>query len=178
MSNTAEIGHTVIRSEKSVGAGLRRIDLVAGDAAEEEIERQLERHRSVEAELRAELRAARKQLEKLQEELRQSQVKGQASVSVREARVPLVAETVDAQDLNALRRFADNYLEAMGGSGVVAVTGDGQYVIKVSRDLAKEFDANKLKEHFGPGGGSPVLVQGKLDRPSVQAIEALEAALQ
>src|SRR5438270_1911172 len=178
VSNTAEIGHTVIRSEKSVGAGLRRIDLVAGDAAEEEIERQLERHRSVEAELRAELRAARKQLEKLQEELRQSQVKGQASVSVREARVPLVAETVDAQDLNALRRFADNYLEALGGSGVVAVTGDGQYVIKVSRDLAKEFDANKLKEHFGPGGGSPVLVQGKLDRPSVQAIEALEAALQ
>jgi len=178
VSNTAEIGHTVIRSEKSVGAGLRRIDLVAGDAAEEEIERQLERHRSVEGELRAELRAARKQLEKLQEELRQSQVKGQASVSVREARVPLVAETVDAQDLNALRRFADNYLEALGGSGVVAVTGDGQYVIKVSRDLAKEFDANKLKEHFGPGGGSPVLVQGKLDRPSVQAIEALEAALQ
>src|SRR5207302_1500615 len=183
VSNTAEIGHTVIRSEKSVGAGLRRIDLVAGDAAEEEIERQLERHRSVEAELRAELRAARKQLEKLQEELRQSQVKGQASVSVREARVPLVAETVDAQDLNALRRFADNYLEALGGSGVVAVTGDGQYVIKVSRDLAKAVVVRRdKKEGVGLGVGrepqDPLAMSGGAIADIEAVIQAANRALE
>ena len=54
----------------------------------------------------------------------------------RPASVPLVAEQVPAAGMDDLRGWADRYLEAVGGSGVVAVADDANFVIKVSKDLA------------------------------------------
>jgi hypothetical protein len=79
--------------------------------------------------------------------------------------------------MDDLRGYADRYLEALGGRGVVAVIGAGGYVIKVSRDLAGEVDANRLKSAFGPGGGRPELVQGKLQAEPESAFSSLAEAL-
>jgi hypothetical protein len=85
-------------------------------------------------------------------------------------------EQVDAGGPAELRSWADRYLEALGGSGVVAVASDGGYVLKVSRDLA--LDANQLKEHLGPGGGPPHMVSGKLIGSPAEAFARLQRALQ
>ena len=41
------------------------------------------------------------------------------------------------------------------------------------RSLADRYDATKLKEFLGPGGGRPELVQGKLSVPREQAVAKL-----
>jgi len=62
-------------------------------------------------------------------------------------------------------------------SGVVTVVGPEMFVIKVSKDLLPEYDANRLKGYFGTGGGAPHLVRGKLTVPADEAFKRLEAAL-
>jgi hypothetical protein len=76
-----------------------------------------------------------------------------------------------------LRAYADRYMESIG-SGVVAVTGDGSFVIKLSRDLDEAFDARQYAPYFGQGGGNRLLVQGKLTVSPAEAFNRLEAALQ
>ena len=180
--NTAAIGHVLITRESSVGAGLRRVEMVAGPAAEFAIEERMEklqaRLEAVTTELNLQLKAGHKRVEKLQEELRQAQVGGgKAQVSVREGRVPWVAEEVSADGADDLRGWADRYLDVLGGSGVAIVTAGSQYVIKVSRDLLPEVDANRLKEPLGPGGGSAQLVQGRLNAKPQEAFAALAELL-
>jgi len=88
--NTADVGTAVLVSESSVGAGLRRIDMVVGEAAELLIQRRLgalgeltrvlgvppdQVVRRVE-ELRTQLREAERRSVKLRDELRVAQVQG------------------------------------------------------------------------------------------------------
>jgi hypothetical protein len=56
------------------------------------------------------------------------------------------------------------------------VAGD-LFVIKVSKDLTSEYDANRLKALFGTGGGPAHLVRGKLTVPAEEAFRRLEDAL-
>jgi hypothetical protein len=51
------------------------------------------------------------------------------------------------------------------------------FVIKVSNDLASQYDANQLKAYFGTGGGRPQLVSGKLTVAPAEAFKRLEEAL-
>jgi hypothetical protein len=62
-------------------------------------------------------------------------------------------------------------------SGVVTLVAGDKFVIKVSNDLASEFDATRLKALFGTGGGRPQLVSGKLTVPAEQAFKSLEETL-
>ena len=180
--NTAAIGHVLITRESSVGAGLRRVEMVAGPAAEAAIEMRMEKLQTrldlVTNDLGGQLRAAQKRIDKLQEELREAQVgSGKAQVSIRQGRVPWVAEEVSADGADDLRGWADRYLDVLGGHGVAIVTAGSQYVIKVSRDLLPGVDANHLKEPLGPGGGSPQLVQGRLSSKPQEAFAALAELL-
>jgi alanyl-tRNA synthetase len=193
VTNTADIGLALIISESSIGAGLRRIDMVVGDAARRLLMRrftqvgELARLLGTSADevtarveqLQAQLRETEKRLRATQEELRSARVQGPAAGAkrVEGTRVPVVMETVDAGDMKDLGDYADRFLETLNGSGVVAVIGDGRYVIKVSRDLATEFDANLLKRAFGQGGGSPVFVQGRLEKTSSEAFAELKEML-
>ena len=45
-------------------------------------------------------------------------------------------------------------------SGIVTVVAGDKFVIKVSKDLTPQYDANRLKDLFGTGGGRPQLVSG------------------
>jgi hypothetical protein len=72
--------------------------------------------------------------------------------------------------------YADRYLERVR-SGVVTLVAGDKFVIKVSNDLVPQFDATRLKDLFGTGGGRPQLVRGKLTVPAGEAFQRLEDAL-
>ncbi|HYM65713.1 MAG TPA: alanine--tRNA ligase-related protein, partial [Patescibacteria group bacterium] len=188
--NTADIGTAVILSESSIGSGLRRIDMVVGEAADElvrhdrDLLNDLARGFNVGPDqlpsrvqaLKAQLKEAEREREKLQDQVRAARVGGATELAVKHARVPFVTETVPASTQEELVAYADRYLEALR-SGVVTVVARDMFVIKVSKDLTPEYDANRLKAHFGNGGGSPHLVRGKLTVPAAEAFRRLEEAL-
>jgi alanyl-tRNA synthetase len=131
------------------------------------------------AELRRELREAEREAERLRDELRVAHVRGSdGGPRRRPARVPLVLEEVPAGGVDDLRGWADRYLESLGGSGVVAVASDANFVVKVSRDLAGSLPATDLVPMLGRGGGRAELAQGRLTKPAPQAFNEVETALQ
>jgi len=194
VKNSADIGTAVIVSETSIGSGLRRIDMVVGEAADELVRRdrdllaelarlfkatpdQLpERIRT----LRAQLKETEKERDKLLDEVRSARIGGGdgagAGAIVKHGRVDYVTQTVDATNLDELKAYADRYLEIVK-SGIVTVVGGGMFVIKVSNDLVSQYDANTLKSLFGTGGGRPQLVSGKLTVSADEAFKRLEEAL-
>jgi alanyl-tRNA synthetase len=190
VSNTADIGTALIVSESSVGSGLRRIDMVVGEAADELVRRDRElladlaKSFNVKPEqlparveaLRSQLKEVERERDKLREQLRSARVGGGDGFAVKHGRVDYVAETVDASSIEELKAYADRYLE-MVKSGVVTLVAGDKFVIKVSNDLASEFDATRLKALFGTGGGRPQLVSGKLTVPAEQAFKSLGDAL-
>jgi alanyl-tRNA synthetase len=190
VGNTADIGPVVILSDSSVGSGLRRIDLVVGEAADELIWRErklvVELSRSfkttpaqlperVQA-LRAELKEAEQRLKALSDELRTAEVKGGDGVEVKQGKVPFVTETVKASNPAELAAYADRYLELVK-SGVVTVVAGDMFVIKVSRDLTGEYDATRLAGLLGTGGGQSHLARGKLSGTADEAFKRLEHEL-
>jgi alanyl-tRNA synthetase len=194
VKNSADIGTAVIVSEASIGTGLRRIDMVVGEVADELVRREhdllsdLARSFKVNPEqlpervqaLRAQLKEAERDREKLRDQVRTARVGGGdgagAAGVVKHGRVAYVTETVDATNLDELKAYADRYLEVVK-SGIVTVVGGGMFVIKVSNDLASQYDANSLKALFGTGGGRPQLVSGKLTVPPDEAFKRLDEAL-
>jgi alanyl-tRNA synthetase len=192
VANTADIGPAVIVSESSIGSGLRRIDMVVGEAADEVIGRERrvlsELARSFNAapeqlperveSLRAQLKDAERRLKALSEQLRSARVKGQGGngMAIKKGKVPFVTETVEATTPEELAAYADRYLE-MVESGVVTVVAGDQFVIKVSKDLTPEYNAARLASLLGKGGGQPHLARGKLDVPAAEAFKRLEQEL-
>jgi alanyl-tRNA synthetase len=192
VANTADIGPALIVSESSIGSGLRRIDMVVGEAADEVIgrERRLlsELARSFNAapeqlperveSLRVQLKDAERRLKALSDQLRSARVKGQGGngMAIKKGKVPFVTETVEATTPEELAAYADRYLE-MVESGVVTVVAGDQFVIKVSKDLTPEYSAARLASLLGKGGGQPHLARGKLDVPAAEAFKRLEQEL-
>ncbi|HSS92983.1 MAG TPA: alanine--tRNA ligase [Candidatus Dormibacteraeota bacterium] len=192
VASSADVGPALIVSESSIGSGLRRIDLVAGEAADELIRRERriisELTRSfnttpnhlperVES-LRAQLKEAERRLKTLSDQLRSAKVKGQGGngLAVKKGKVPFVIETVEASNSEELAAYADRYLE-MVESGVVTVVAGDQFVIKVSKDLTPEYDAARLASLVGKGGGQRHIARGRLTVPSSEAFKRLEEAL-
>jgi len=173
--NSADVGLVLLRSERSVGSGLRRIDLVAGEAAEDELERREAAAGSERADLERRLREVQKRAEKLEEEVRNAQLKG-GSIEARSrtTRVPLTTARVDAETMDDLRAYADRLLERQGGHGVVAVANATSFVVKSGDG---PLDAAVIRGAMGSGGGPPHLVQGKLTQDAEAAFDALEKAM-
>jgi alanyl-tRNA synthetase len=188
VSNTADIGTALIISESSIGSGLRRIDMVVGEAAESLVRRQhsllAELARSFNASpervperveaLRAQLKAAQRRLDTLSDQLRTARVRGGDGLVIKQGKVPYVTQVVEASNHDELAAYADRYLENMT-SGVVTVVAGDKFVIKVSKDLAADYDAKRLASLLGSGGGQPHLARGKLRMPAVEAFKLLEA---
>ena len=185
VKNTADIGTAVIVSESSIGSGLRRIDMVVGEAADELVRRDRElltdlgRSFNVSPSVLPQrieaLRAQLKEAEREREKLRRERIGGDG-MAVRHGRVDYVAETVDATNVDELKSYADRYLEKVK-SGIVTVVAGDKFVIKVSKDLTAQYDANRLKDLFGKGGGPSHLVTGTLTVPADEAFKRLEREL-
>ncbi|GAC1662254.1 MAG: alanine--tRNA ligase [Candidatus Dormibacteraceae bacterium] len=190
VTNSADIGTAVIVSESSIGSGLRRIDMVVGEAADDLVrsDRDLltDLARSFKTgpeqlpdrvqSLRAQLKESDRRLKEMSERLRGARVKGADGVAVKQGKVPFVTETVDASNPAELAAYADRYLDAMK-SGVVTVVAGDMFVIKVSKDLVAEYDAARLAALLGTGGGQKHLARGKLTVPVREAFSRLEEAL-
>ena len=190
VTNTADIGTAVIVSESSIGSGLRRIDLVVGEAADDLVRRDhdllVDLGRSfnttpdqlparVQA-LRSQLKEAEQRLKALSEELRTARIKGGDGVEVKQGKVPFVTETVKASSPEELAAYADRYLDLVK-SGVVTVVAGDMFVIKVSKDLTSEYDATRLAGLLGKGGGQKHLARGKLSGAPEEAFKRLAEAL-
>ncbi|TMC54618.1 MAG: alanine--tRNA ligase [Chloroflexi bacterium] len=190
VTNTADIGTAVIVSESSIGSGLRRIDMVVGEAADDLVHKDrdllsdLAKSFNTTPEqlperiqaLRTQLKEVEKERERLRDQLRAARVGGTDGFAVKHGRVDYVAQTVDATSDDELKAYADRYLERVK-SGVVTLVAGDKFVIKVSNDLVPQIDATRLKDLFGRGGGRPNLVSGKLTVPADEAFKRLEQEL-
>ena len=190
VTNTADIGTAVIISESSIGSGLRRIDMVVGEAADDLVQRdrdlltELARSFNTTPDqlrtrvdgLRAQLKNAEQRLKAMSEELRGARVKGADGMQVKQGKVPFVIETVKASSPSELAAYADRYMDVVK-SGVVTVVAADMFVIKVSKDLTSEYDAARLAGLLGTGGGQKHLARGKLNGSATEAFKRLEEAL-
>jgi alanyl-tRNA synthetase len=192
VTNSADVGTAVIVSESSIGSGLRRIDMVVGEAADDLVRRDrdllVELARSFNAGpeqlsdrvqgLRAQLKDAERRLKTLSEELRSARVKGQGGggVQVKQGKVAFVIETVNASSPEELAAYADRFMDLVK-SGVVTVVAGDMFVIKVSKDLTSDYDAARLASLLGTGGGQKHLARGKLKGPAGEALQRLEQEL-
>ncbi|HKV87944.1 MAG TPA: alanine--tRNA ligase [Candidatus Dormibacteraeota bacterium] len=190
VENSADVGTAVIVSESSIGSGLRRIDMVVGESADRLIrhDRQLltelaNRFNAAPEQLperinalRVQLKEAERERDRLRDQLRTAKLGVGDGFDVKHGSVDYVAATVEASSVEELRSYADRYLERVN-SGVVTLVAGDKFVIKVSNDLVPQFDATRLKDLFGQGGGRPQLVSGKLTVAPEEAFRRLDEAL-
>jgi alanyl-tRNA synthetase len=176
VERSGEIGIALISSDRSIGAGVRRIEMRAGAAAEQQIrsdERVLrelgDALRTAPSELPARvaaLQAEVKRLEKDTANLRQRLAAG-GSAQLEEAEVDgvrLMLQRVDEQEKDLLV-FADQALNRANGNGVAIVIGGRNFAVKVASPLAERLSANDLIQAFrqvagGKGGGRGPVGQG------------------
>jgi alanyl-tRNA synthetase len=176
VERSGEIGIALISGDRSIGAGVRRIEMRAGAAAEQQIrndERVLrelgDALRTAPAELPARVAALQAEVKRLEKEsgnLRQRLAAG-GGAQLEEADVDgvrLMLQRVDEQEKDLLV-FADQALNRANGNGVAIVVGGRNFAVKVASPLAERFPANDLIQAFrqvagGKGGGRGPVGQG------------------
>jgi alanyl-tRNA synthetase len=176
VERTGEIGLALISSDRSIGAGVRRIEIRAGAAAERQVREDERVLRELGDTLRtapagmparvAALLAEVKRLEKETANARQRLAAGGGS-QLEEADVDgvrLMLQRVDAEEKD-LMPFADQALNRANGNGVAIVVGGRNFAVKVARPLAERLPVNDLIKAFrqvagGKGGGRGQVGQG------------------
>jgi alanyl-tRNA synthetase len=199
--STGEIGHALIVAETSVGAGVRRVEVVAGRAADRFVrERLAELDRlaqilhspdvvgRVQA-LLGEVEEGKRQVERLRRERAQGSVDQllQQATSVNGMKV--LATRVDDGEPNAMRQLGD-VLRAKLGPSVVALGSDagGKATIVVMASAGTNVHAGQVATRLGEavggrGGGRPDNGQaggpqvGELDRALGMTVDIVKAQL-
>jgi alanyl-tRNA synthetase len=180
---TGQIGQLVITGESSIGAGLRRIEAVTGEAAAELVGARLDALRSTAQLLGEREENVPRRVEGLLARLREAEKAAKAPRAAAGSRLDAAAALHAAQqagntrvilqaypdaDATALRTLADE-LRGMTGRFVAVLAGasDGKpsLLVAASRDLAAEgFDSGAVVRGAAPligggGGGRPELAQ-------------------
>ena len=176
VERSGEIGIALISSDRSIGAGVRRIELRAGAAAEQQVRDHERVLRELGDDLRtgpselparvAALLAEVKRLEKEAASLRQRLAAG-GGAQVEEAVVDgvrLMLQRVDAAEKDLLP-YTDSVLNKANGNGVAIVVGGRNFAVKVASGLVGRLPANDLIQAFrqvagGKGGGRGQVGQG------------------
>jgi alanyl-tRNA synthetase len=201
---TGDIGLFRIVGEGAVSAGVRRIEAVAGNAAEAHVRHQIDllnqaasvmkvRAEDLPTRLQALIDGQRRIEKELSDARKALALAGDGGASpadeVREvAGVKMIARVLNGVPGKDLKGMADEYKKKLG-SGVVALIGveDGKAsaVVGVTEDLAKSLSAVELvkagvaKLGGKGGGGRPDMAQGGGPdaAKASEALQAIEAAL-
>ncbi|MDA1477380.1 alanine--tRNA ligase [Bacillus changyiensis] len=195
VKNTAEIGLFKIISESGIGAGTRRIEAVTGKGAYQEMSSKLELLEDAANMLKTNLKEVPKRIEGLQAELKNVQRENESLLSklgnkeageilakVKDINgIHLLAEKVNAKDMNHLRTMVDE-LKVKLGSGIIVLGAVQNEKVNISAGVTKDliekgFHAGKLVKQVaeacgGGGGGRPDMAQAGGKQP-----EKLEEAL-
>jgi alanyl-tRNA synthetase len=204
VGRTGDIGLIAVTSEGAVGAGVRRVEAMTGDAARRHLAAESRKLRDLadllkvpvgEIEVRVgQLMDERRRLERELSETKKKLAMGGGAASASDGvrvvgDVKLLARAVEGIDLKDLRSLADEGKKQIG-SGIVAIvglTGDGKagLVVGVTADLTKRFSAVDLvragAEALGGkgGGGRPDMAQagGPDGARADEALAAIAAAI-
>jgi alanyl-tRNA synthetase len=177
VGRSGRIGALVLRGEHSVGSGLRRIEMVAGVAAEHWWEEQRDQLAGIAAQLRAPLSEVSSRVQSLQQRQREleKEMKRMREGSTGHGVHPEVREEVGGATLvildlpsdlerGELRKRADQLMDGLS-SGCALVLAGSALVVKLSPDLAaRGLNAGQIAKaacrDTGGGGGSEQLGQG------------------
>ncbi len=177
VERSGEVGIALISTDRSIGAGVRRIEMRAGAAAEQQIrnEERVLRDlgdvlRTAPSELPARVAALQTEVKRLEKDaanLRQRLAAGGGGAQLEEAEVDgvrLMLQRVDDQEKDLLP-YADQVLNRANGNGVAIVIGGRNFAVKVASPLADRLAANDLIQAFrqvagGKGGGRGQVGQG------------------
>ncbi|MGR6063733.1 alanine--tRNA ligase [Bacillus velezensis] len=195
VTNTAEIGLFKIVSESGIGAGTRRIEAVTGKGAYQEMNSQLSVLQHAADELKSNVKDVPKRIQSLQAELKEAQRENESLLSklgnveagailskVKDiGGVKVLAEKVNAKDMNHLRTMVDD-LKAKLGSAVIILGAVQNEKVNLSAGVTKDLiekglHAGKMVKQAaevcgGGGGGRPDMAQAGGKQP-----EKLEEAL-
>jgi alanyl-tRNA synthetase len=187
VTRSGDLGAAIIVSESSIGQGIRRIELVAGESAEERWRRT---GTALQATARAlktrpeevpeRVAALQEQVRKLTREVTQARHAGPSSVPTDAAvvedagGVPFAHLVLDGDiDADGVSEAGDRLLsDRLQGDGVAAVLGPATLVVKVGgRALQAGIHAGTLVTGAaeitgGKGGGRPDLGRGKVGDPA------------
>ncbi len=205
VQNTAQIGMFKIVSEGSSGAGVRRIEAVTGHGAVAHVNATEAMVKGLAAELKcrevdvparlealqAELKAVTKKAEELQNEIAKAQVSNVADQVVTVKGVPVLAQKVNADSVDALRNLGDQMRDKVGGVVVLAtVIGEKAMILTMATKdaVAQGAHAGNIVKAVakicgGGGGGRPDMAQAgakdisKIDEALAQAPAIIEGML-
>ena len=182
VGTTGEIGPLLITSEGSSAAGVRRIEALTGRAAQTLLAERLAALNAVAASLRVQPEQTVEAVQRLQEQHRQlerqleqtraklsrQQSETLLSHAVRLNGLSVLAEQVEANDVDALRQMTDWFRDKLGSSVVVlgSVINEKPMLVAAATDdaIEKGIHAGNLvrdaaKIVGGGGGGRPNMAQ-------------------
>jgi alanyl-tRNA synthetase len=194
VQRTGDIGLMKIVSESGVASGVRRIEAVTGEGAEDYVEQQerqlfvvadalkaTPQNLAVRAQQLAKLnREQEREIEQLKMKLANSSGSDLTTQAIEVNGIKLLASKIDGMDPKNLRELVDQMKNKLG-SGVVVIgtasEGKVALVCGVTKDLTDRVQAGKLLAHVaeqvgGKGGGRPDMAQGGGNQP-----ENLDTAL-
>jgi alanyl-tRNA synthetase len=187
VTRSGDLGAAIVVSESSIGQGIRRIELVAGESAEDRWRRtgsalQITARalRTRPEEVPERVAALQEQVRKLSREVTHARQSGPSSVATDSAivedagGVPFAHLLLDGDvDADGVSQAGDALLaDRLQGDGVAAVLGPATLVVKVGgRALEAGIHAGTLVTGAaeitgGKGGGRPDLGRGKVGDPT------------
>jgi len=200
VARSGDLGAAMIVSESSIGQGIRRIEMVAGESAEERWQRIGSALQATARALKARPDEVPERVQTLQDQVRQlnrevsrARQAGPPSIATDAAIVEDAGGVAFAHllldgdiDADGVAQAGDRLLaERLRGNGVVAVLGPATLVIKVGGTaLEAGVDAGTLIKGAaevtgGKGGGRPDLGRGKVGDPGKRdaAVSLLRSAI-
>ena len=199
VTRSGDLGAAILVSETSIGQGIRRIELVSGESAEDRWRRigtsLVSTARALKTrpeEVPERVAALQEQVRKLNREVTQARQAAPSSVPTDAAvvedagGVPFAHLLLDGVDADSVAQAGDRLLaDRLQGDGVAAVLGPATLVVKVGgRALDAGVHAGTLVKSAaeitgGKGGGRPDLGRGKVGDPAKReaAVSLLRAAI-
>jgi alanyl-tRNA synthetase len=185
VERTGEIGLALLSGDRSIGAGVRRLEIRAGPAAETQVRQYEEVLASLQealkgtlAELPTRVEALQAEVKRLEKELTQLKAKmakgGMDAIEkARVDRVTLMLQRVDPGEKDLLL-YADQALSGADGRALAVVVAGRTFAVKVGPAIADRLPADAVVKAFtraagGKGGGrGPVGQGGGIDPKRVE----------